>query len=89
MNLAGSVISRPRNPAAFAEHLALELGEDRHDPRHRATRRCTQVERLGQRHEAHSQVGQLAERHYQVGRAPPLAIQGKRPLQTQRKFNAD
>jgi hypothetical protein len=52
----------PEAPGAdsSAEHLAFELGEDRHHAGQRAARRGGQVQRLVQRDEAVTEFGQLA-----------------------------
>ena len=61
--------------APTLRNFALEGGEDGQQRGHRATRRSGQVQRLGQRHEADTEVFQLLQRGQQVGYRSSPAVQ--------------
>jgi len=63
------------SPYAFSEDLALEGCEHCQQPCHRTTGRCGQVQRLGQRHEADTEMFQFLQRGEQVGDRSSPAIQ--------------
>ena len=50
----------------FAKQIVLELGEDRKQSGHCATRCCGHIERFGERNKTDSKFGQLLERRHQV-----------------------
>jgi hypothetical protein len=62
-------------PHALPKDLALKGGENGQQRGHCTTRRCGQVQRLGQRYEADTEVFQLLQSGQQVGYRSSPAIQ--------------
>jgi hypothetical protein len=52
---------RQARSSSLTEDLSFECGEDGQQARHRSTRGRSQVQRLGQRHEAHYEMLQFRE----------------------------
>jgi len=63
------------SPGSFAQDFPFELGEDRHQAGHRATRRSSEIQRFGQRYEADTEMPPFLECSEQVGNRPSPAIQ--------------
>ena len=63
------------SPSSFPQNLPFELGEDRQQSGHRSTGGRGQVQRLGQRHEAHAEMLQFLERRQQIRYRPAPAVQ--------------
>jgi len=86
----GSVYSRGCRPAqsfpilprmrqarsrSFAQNLTFELSKDRQQAGHGAACRSCEIQRFGQRHEAHSEVFQFLEGRQQVRHRSPPTVQ--------------
>src|SRR5664279_1780398 len=63
------------SPSSLTQDLPFEGGEDGQQASHRSTRGCSQVQRLGQRHEAHTEMLQLLECRQQIRYRPAPAVQ--------------
>ena len=61
--------------SSLPQDLPFELGEDGQQPRHRSTGRRSQVQRLGQRHEAHAEMLQFLKGCQQIRYRPAPAVQ--------------
>jgi len=53
-------------PRSFPQDFPFELGEDRQQSSHGATRRCGQIQCLGQRNEANTEMLQFLKRGEKV-----------------------
>ena len=49
------------SPSPFPQNLSFKLSEDRQQSGHGSTGRRGQIQRLGQRHEAHAEMFQFLE----------------------------
>ena len=65
----------PIQPSSLTQDLPLECGEDGQQTRHRSTRGRSQVQCLGQRHEAHTEMLQFLKCCQQVCDRPAPAVQ--------------
>ena len=51
------------SPSSLPQNLPFELSKDGQQASHGTPGRCGQIQRLGQRHEAHSEMFQFLESH--------------------------
>ena len=61
--------------SSLPQDLPFELGENGQQPRHRSTGRRSQVQRLGQRHETHTEMLQFLKGCQQIRYRPAPAVQ--------------
>ena len=66
---------RQASPSTFPQNLAFELGENSEQPSHGATRRSSEIERLGQGNESHAKMLQLLKCRQQICYRATPAVQ--------------
>ena len=66
------------SPRSFPQNLSFKLGEDRQQTGHGSTRGCGQVQRFGQRDEAHSEMLQFLKGCQQIRYRPAPSVQSPR-----------
>ncbi len=63
------------SPRSFPQNLSFKLRANRQQPSHYPTGRRGQVQHLGQRHEAHSEMLQFLKGHQQICNGPAPAVE--------------